>query len=213
MRDSQLVKDFESYLLERQQSPDGKLEGELELASRFHVSRNSIREVAMHFQFLGVIERTKNKGSFIKQLAYGKLEEVMSFCFQVSGFGFEELKEARLHMEMAIIPLIVRRANPESLARLKENIEAMRASKDDIETAERLDKEFHLALFEICGNRALKIFANVLHLLFRKGYRTRFLNPEAALKSAGDHLRLVEAIEAEDLERAREIVKSHIMPT
>ncbi len=67
------------------------------------------------YKFLGVIERTKNKGSFIKQLAYGKLEEVVSFCFQLSGFGFEELKEARLQMEMAILPLIIRRATPENL--------------------------------------------------------------------------------------------------
>ena len=116
-------------------------------------------------------------------------------------------------METAILPLIIRRATPEGIAKLRENIELMIARKDETELADCLDKEFHLLLFEICGNRALKIFANVLHLLFRKGNRERFLNPAAALKSAGDHKRLVKAIEEEDLEMAREIIKLHIIPT
>ena len=167
----------------------------------------------MHFQFLGVIERTKNKGSFVKQLAYGKLEDVVSFCFQLTGFSFEELKEARLHLEMAMIPLIIRRATPASLARLKDNIDLMRKNKDHVERADQLDKEFHLLLFEISGNRALKIFANILTPLFRKRHRERFLNPAAALKSVTDHTQLVEAIEKENLDRANEIIKLHIITT
>ena len=213
MSESQLVKDFQEYLLERQFSPEGKLDNEIELAKRFHVSRSGIREVIMHFQFLGVIERTKNKGSFIKQLAYDKLEEVVSFCFQISGLGFEELKEARLHMEMSIIPLIVRRITPAGIQRLDANIESMLKSKDDPDLADKLDKEFHLILFELCGNKALKIFANILHLLFRKKHRERFLNAAAILKSAGDHKAMLDAIASDNVERARDLVRLHIMPT
>ncbi len=208
-----LVKVVEEYLLEKQNPSGTKLENEMMLAERFNVSRNSLREVMMHFQFLGVIERTKNKGSFIKQLAYGKLEEVVSFCFQLSGFGFEELKEARLHLEMTIIPLIIRRATPENLAQLRGNIELMRKNKDNAALADQLDKEFHLLLFEISGNRALKIFANILTPLFRKHHRERFLNPAAALKSVADHSQLVESIATENLDRAQEIIRLHITLT
>jgi len=208
-----LVTIVEDYLLENQFKPGSKLENELELAERFNVSRNSMREVMTHFQFLGIIERTKNTGSFINQQSCGKLEEVVSFCFQLSGFGFEELKEARLHLEMAIIPLIIRRATPETIAKLKDNIELMLTHKGHAERADKLDKEFHLLLFEICGNRALKIFANILNPLFRKRHRERFLNPTAVLKSARDHKQLVAAIEEENLQRAQDIIKLHISPT
>jgi DNA-binding FadR family transcriptional regulator len=208
-----LVKDFERYLLEEQATADGKLESEVELAGRFKVSRSCMREVLTHFQLLGVVERTRNRGSYVRQLAYEKLEDVMSFCFQISGFGFEELKEARLQMEQAILPLIAKRLGPQGAERLRENIESMLKAKDDPELADSLDRDFHIALFELSGNRALKIFANVLHLLFRRQHRTRFLNAAAVIKSAGDHKLLLEALQAEDLDRACALVRKHIMPT
>lgn len=213
MHEPDLVTAFEAYLLEAQAGADGKLEAEPALAERFKVSRGSLREVIMHFQFLGVVERTRNRGSFVRRLAYDKLEEVVSFCFQVSGFGFEELKEARLHLETAILPLIVRRATPEALAGLRENIAQMLLHRNDAETADRLDKEFHLRLFDIGGNRALRVFANILHLLFRRQHRERFLNPAAVRKSAADHARLVEAFGRADLDNARGIIQSHITST
>ncbi len=213
MNDRPLVKQVEDYLLENQHQSGIKLENELDLANRFQVSRNSLREVMMHFQFLGVIERTKNKGSYVKQLAFTKLEEVVSFCFQLSGFNFDELKEARLQLELAILPLIIRRATPVNIATLNNNIELMIQLKGDADRADRLDKEFHLLLFDICGNRPLKVFANILTPLFRKPHRERFLNPTAVLKSAADHKLLVEAIETENLARAQDIIKRHITPT
>ncbi len=55
MNERPLVKLVEDYLLENQHKSSNKLENELALANQFQVSRNSLREVMMHFQFLGVI--------------------------------------------------------------------------------------------------------------------------------------------------------------
>jgi len=212
-----LLEDFQGHLLrlEREAPPEGeiKLEGELALAARFGVSRGSIREVLTHFQFLGVIERTRHKGSFLRRLAHPKLEAVVSFCFQVSGLGFEELKEARLLLEWSIVPLLARRLTPAGHARLAQNIRAMRLQKGAPEAADALDREFHLALFEISGNRALRLFANILHRLFRREHRQRYLNAAAVLKSAEGHEKLLAALRAQDEPLAREILRAHIEPT
>lgn len=212
-----LLEAFQAYLLELQagappESPV-KLPGELELAKRFKASRSAVREVLMHFQYLGILERTKNKGSFIHRLSSEKLEGVVSFCFQVSGLGFEELKEARLHLEASILPLLVKRITPEGVERLERNIEAMKAAKDEVYRAEALDREFHLALFELSGNRALRVFAHILHRLFRPEHRARYRNAAAALRSAQAHQALLTAIRAEDVPKALEIIHRHISPT
>lgn len=59
--------DFKAYLLENDFRPGSRLDNELQLAKRFHVSRGTIHEVLVHLQFLGVIERIKNKGIYLRQ--------------------------------------------------------------------------------------------------------------------------------------------------
>lgn len=202
--------DFKAYLLENDFKPGSRLENELDLAERFRVSRGTIREVLMHLQSLGVIERIKNKGTFIREFSYGKLEESISFCFQFSGFGFEELKEARLYLELSIMPLVVKRITPEQAGQLKENIGQMEKCISSPEKADLLDREFHVKLFEIAGNRILKIFSNVLNLLFRRQYRGKFLNPKAKQDSIMEHMALIDAIMAEDVAGASGIIRKHI---
>jgi len=213
MDESNLLSKFQAYLLDGSHKPGSKLKSELELAERFGVARGTIREILVHFQFIGLLERTRNKGTYVKQVANERLEGLISLCFQVSGFSFEELKEARLQMETAIIPLVVRRMTPEGAERLRGNVEEMLRSSKDAERADALDREFHVALFDLCGNRTLKIFSNVVHLLFRKERRMKFLNQAAAEKSAKDHKRLLEALLAEDVAGAQELLASHIRPT
>ncbi len=210
---SRLDEEFKAYLLENDFKPGSRLDNELQLAERFHVSRGSIREVLMHMQFLGVIERIKNKGTFIREFAYGKLEESMFFCFKFSGFSFEELKEARLYLELSIIPLIVRRITPEKAEELRQNIRQMEKCIDIPDKADSLDREFHVKLFDICGNRILKIFSNVIHLLFRREYRGKFLNPKAKQISIKEHKALLDAIMAEDSGGACAIIREHISRT
>jgi GntR family galactonate operon transcriptional repressor len=202
--------DFKAYLIDNDFKPGSRLDNELELAERFRVSRGTIREVLMHLQSLGVIERIKNKGTFIREFTYDKLEESISFCFQFSGFGFEELKEARLYLELSIIPLVVKRITPEQAEQLKQNIGQMGKCINSVEKADLLDREFHVKLFEISGNRILKIFSNVIHLLFRRQYRGKFLNPKAKQDSAREHKALLEAIMAEDVAGASGIIRKHI---
>ncbi len=208
-----LNEDFKAYLIDGDFKPGSRLDNELELAGKFKVSRSSMREVLMHLQFLGLIERIKNKGTYIREFTYEKLEESVSFCFQFSGFGFEELKEARLCMELAIIPLVVRRTTPEALERLDRNIMEMEKSLSKPEKADSLDREFHVMLFDIAGNRILRIFSNVLGLLFRRQYREKFLNPKSKQNSVRDHKALLEAVRNEDPDEACMIIRRHISQT
>jgi GntR family galactonate operon transcriptional repressor len=205
--------DFKTYLLENDFKPGSRLDNELELAERFHVSRGTIREVLMHLQSLGVIERIKNKGTYIREFTYGKLAESISFCFQFSGFGFDELKEARLYLELSIVPLLVKRITHEQAEQLKQNIRQTEKHINSAEKADALDREFHVKLFDISGNRILKIFSNVINLLFRRQYRGKFLNPKAKQDSIKEHKALLEAIMADVVAGASEIIRKHISRT
>ena len=213
MADEALAARFRSYLLDSNLGPGDKLETELELAARFEVPRGAMREVIMSLCHMGLLERIKNKGTFVKGITPEKLESDIAFCFQLSGFCFEDLKEARLYVETALAPLIARRLSPAALERLRANATAMERLVDQPEEADKADRDFHLALLSTCDNPVLKMFSNVLHLLFRKQFRGRFLNPAAIRKSARDHRAILDALVSGDAERARKIIAEHIAPT
>lgn len=213
MVDDALTKRFRDYLLDSNLGPGDKLETELELAERFQVQRGAMREVIMYLCHMGVLERIKNKGTFIKGITPEKLESDIAFCFQLSGFCFEELKEARLCFETALLPLIARRVSPALTERLRDNIAAMESLAERPEEADRFDRDFHLLLLKGCNNPTLNMFSNVLYLLFRKKFRGQFLNPDAVRKSARDHRSLLDALAVGDIEAAREIIVQHIAIT
>ena len=50
-----------------------------------------MREVIMYFCHMGILERVKNKGTFIREISTEKLEKDIAFCFQLAGYGFEDL--------------------------------------------------------------------------------------------------------------------------
>ena len=208
-----LLEQFQSYLLVNSFSAGDKLETELELAARFQVSRGTMREILIHLCHMGILERVKNKGTFIKKITPEKLENDIAFCFQLLGFCFEDLKEARLCIETSLIPIVVRRITPSQLERLRKNIVEMESLVEEPEKADCVDRDFHLKLLEACNNSALKMFSNVIYLLFRKKFRTKFLNPDAVRKSIRDHQTILNAIAKDDADQATKILTEHILPT
>lgn len=212
MADAALVERFRVHLRDAGLKPGDRLDGEIELARRFGVPRAALREVIMHFCHLGVLERVRNRGTSVRAVDPAALGEDLALCFGLAGFGPEELKEVRLLIEDAVAGLAARRLTPAAAARLRGLIEAMAAERDP-EAADRLDRDFHLALVAACGNPCLGLFAGVIQTLFRRQHRERWRTAAAAAKSVADHRAILAALEAGDAAAARRLLAAHIEPT
>src|SRR3989339_200450 len=70
---AEVTEQIRDYILSNDIQPDGKLPGELELASMIGISRPVVREALGRLQYIGLIESIKNKGIIIKKLNPGKL--------------------------------------------------------------------------------------------------------------------------------------------
>jgi GntR family galactonate operon transcriptional repressor len=189
------------------------LPAEAELAAHFAVSRGTIREVIMHLCFLGVLKRATSRGTHVCAVQPDTIVDDLIFRLRISGYSFAELKESRLCMETAVLPLIVRRLTPEQAEALLANIGRMESLREEPDQADRLDKEFHLLLFDVCGNRTLRVFSHVIGRLFDRAFRERFLNPEAVMKSARDHRAILAAIANGEAAPAQQILAGHIEGT
>ena len=208
-----LIERFQNYLLDSGLSTGDPIPKEIELAKMFEVSRSDIREVIQHFAQLGLLKRVKKRGTVIQELNEDALNRSFSFCLQMGGFYFEEMKEVRIIMETAIAPLIVSRITPENLEKLDRNLQEQFAALDDSVRFEELDSQFHALLFSCCQNRLLSLFTNLLPILFQKKYRERLLSRSWREIGYHSHCKLVEVLRNHDLALFKELILQHIMPT
>ena len=208
-----LIERFQNYLLDSGLSTGDPIPKEIELAEMFEVSRSDIREVIQHFAQLGLLKRVKKRGTVIQELNEDALNRSFSFCLQMGGFYFEEMKEVRIIMETAIAPLIVSRITPENLEKLDQNLQEQFAALDDSVRFEELDSQFHALLFSCCQNRLLSLFTNLLPILFQKKYRERLLSRSWREIGYHSHCKLVEVLRNHDLALFKELILQHIMPT
>ena len=208
-----LIERFQNYLLDSGLSTGDPIPKEIELAEMFEVSRSDIRDVIQHFAQLGLLKRVKKRGTVIQELNEDALNRSFSFCLQMGGFYFEEMKEVRIIMETAIAPLIVSRITPENLEKLDRNLQEQFAALDDSVRFEELDSQFHALLFSCCQNRLLSLFTNLLPILFQKKYRERLLSRSWREIGYHSHCKLVEVLRNHDLALFKELILQHIMPT
>ena len=209
MDKSELLHHFRDYLGGGNFGPGDKLPGEIELAASFGVSRGDIREMLMHFAHLGVLHRVKKRGTFIREIPYEDLHDDISLCFKLAKMKYEDLSEARLALELAVVPLIVKRISRESAERMEEKIDAMENAATP-EEADACDRDFHLIFFEIAGNSALRLFSNVLYTLFRSEYRKKVHTPEWIARSVATHREILAAAKMGDASGLTRLITEHL---
>jgi GntR family transcriptional repressor for pyruvate dehydrogenase complex len=193
-------------------SPGSRLPNELELCESFGVSRGNIREAIKHLCELGVLERSTKRGTFVKAPTLKDISRSFAFQLKMAGPGFEELKGTRLFLEQSIAPLLIQLATPMSLDHLNALVSEMEANAGNPRKADALDRQFHTALAEICGNRLIQIFFQVINLTFDAQYREKYLNTAAVMKSVADHRRMIACIKSKDCEGLLAVISEHIHP-
>lgn len=211
MSSSGLFERIKAYLIESDLKPGDTIESEVDLAKRFGVSRHQIRNVLGSMVQAGIIERTPRRGTVIRNFDTGSLSSHIRFQFEVAQFDIAEFKEARILVERAILPLAVRRITASQLGKIEWAIDQMRKFRDEPEKADAFDKEFHLLLFQACGNDVLRAFSGVLTSLFQSAdYRRKYWTSERIAQIAAEHAQILEAIRRGDSDGAVAAMDRHL---
>ncbi len=207
MRQEKSLKD---YIIRRGLKPGDALETENELAEILGVSRHHIRGESLELVQAGVLKKTPRRGTVIGEIGFEPLAEAFQFQLQLSGCDFRENWEARQLLELAILPLALKRITPARLTALERCVVEMERNLDRPETADRADFEFHRILLESCGNRTLEAFSVILGALFRDEYRVGARRPEPLAQAAAEHRGILEAVIAGDISLALERMRQHL---
>jgi GntR family transcriptional repressor for pyruvate dehydrogenase complex len=135
--------------------PGDKLPPERELTKLFGVGRSTVREATSALVRMGCLKVIQGKGTFLK-------EDFQSIQFFTQKLGdllaaenVVDLIELREILECNIARLAAKRADAEHIQQIKEAIENMKESVDDIQVFSKYDFDFHISIAKATGNEMI----------------------------------------------------------
>lgn len=180
--------------------PPGSRVGETELAERFGTSRGPLREALRRLESRKLVERTPHVGIRIASLNHEALIEIYYVREALEGMA---ARLAAMHMTDDEV------SGLRALLAEHERDEALKA--DTAYFQQEGDLDFHYRIISGSHNRALSelLIGELYHLvrMYRHQFSAYANRPQ---KAFGEHLRIVEAIEARDGDLAEMLMRRHV---
>jgi DNA-binding GntR family transcriptional regulator len=170
------------------------------LAERLGVSPTPVREAMLDLASAGLVEPVRNRGFRVLVADERDLDEI---------------SELRLMLEVPAMRGVVERASDEQLSALESVVAEIErsAAEGDLARFLLVDRDFHLGLLELTGNRRLVRLVGQL----RDQTRLVGLKPLAESghlnASAREHRLVLDALRERDADRAQELMRSHLEHT
>jgi GntR family transcriptional repressor for pyruvate dehydrogenase complex len=143
-----------------------KLPNERELATTFAVSRHAVREALRSLESIGQLEFKKGAtgGAFVARGNPQPFTKIMRGMVEIGGITLEQLTEARLAIESAVIAVACERADEADFRALDANIDAAERETlaGNLAVKTKLNVEFHVLLAELTGNPILTMMMKSL---------------------------------------------------
>jgi DNA-binding GntR family transcriptional regulator len=170
------------------------------LAEKFGVSATPVREAMLDLAAEGLVEAVRNKGFRVSELSDRDLDEITALRSMIEVPTVGGIAE---RCDDAMRPQV------EALRPLARKIEVLSRERDLVAYVEA-DRQFHLALLSLAGNRNLvEIIANLRAR--SRLYGLRELADRGTLqRSAAEHGEMVDLVLSGDAPAAAEAMRRHI---
>lgn len=129
-----------------------RLPSERDLASRFGISRPTIREAMIAPEVAGLVEVRSGSGVYVQP----RSQESRPTLLQDNSPGPIEILEARLHFEAEAAAMAAERILPDELHQLQQLPRAMMRENVDNPGNEEADRAFHLLIAQASRNSAVQ---------------------------------------------------------
>jgi DNA-binding FadR family transcriptional regulator len=191
-----------------------QLPSERELMEVYGVGRVAVREALQELARSGIVEISHGeRARVVVPTAHLLIEQIAGgarHMLRMQPEMLTHLKEARLFLETGMVRFAAERATPEDVLRLQQRIEEHRASMVNLDQFMKLDMLFHREIARISGN---PIFPAIVEALFGWAsayYQSIVRAPGAEALTLAEHQRIVDAIAANDPQRAVQAMEEHL---
>ncbi len=174
----------------------GSMLSENELSAEMNLSRTPVREALIELSKVKIVEIYPQKGSAVSLIDYDIIEEA---------------RFMRNVLECAVVELACKSPSKEDLLKLQENVRLQEFYMEN-RSSERLlelDNEFHQMLFHMTGKDQVYQLMDSITIHFDR-IRSMSLEAVKELKLVSDHHAIVEAIVAQDSDKAKTLMEKHL---
>jgi GntR family transcriptional repressor for pyruvate dehydrogenase complex len=206
----QVAKQIQQLVFRGVLKPGDRLPAERELATKFGVSRSSVRDAIRTLEVIGIVEPHQGKGTVVRELSTDSLVVPLTRVLLRKRELVAELLDVRKMIEPALASRAAENATAEEIGRmeiiLRRQQEKLRRGEETIEE----DSEFHYVIALAAGNSVVLKVLHVLMDLLRES-RARSLQVLGRReRSYAGHRQILRAIKRRDGAAAASAARQHL---
>ena len=209
-----IAAEIKDAILSNRLSIGDRLPSERDLAEQFQVGRVTIREAFRTLETMGLIQVKKGSrgGAFVRASDPDAMASMIMDRLQLEGTTYDQMIEARLGLECAIMSSAIKHATEEDIEKIREDIEVSKEVLKPEHAGEIVARmiNFHILLAEASHNIPYKMFIRSMMQWASKKLRDWVPSPEEQKYSYSSHKEICEAIEARDDILAQRLIREHI---
>ena len=189
---------------------DRPLPGEHPLATRFGVSRESIRDAFRLLETIGLLETRHGQGTFPRELDVTRLVAPLASILTYRRDLREELLDVRRMFEPAVARVAATRVSEEDLADLQRILDTQRRKLNAGGSAIVEDTAFHAVLARATRNRVVMRIMETLNDLLVESRKLTLKQRGRPARSLQGHEAVVAALRRRDPDGAARAMHTHI---
>ncbi len=201
---SSVTQSLRAAILNGDIAPGAKLQLE-ELRDRFQVSLSPVREALTKLAAEGLVVGYENRGFRVAEVSKDNIAEITTLRCHLEGIALEAaIERGDDAWEAGLVGVFHR------LTKLEQS---KVVGDQQMQAWEDAHGEFHIGLISACGMPLLLQFCEIL-LVKNNRYRRLFLRDNPPPRNAPlEHKRILDAVLARDLPRAKKLLQAHISST
>lgn len=204
---AELMQDF---ILESGLKPGDRMPTEPELAERYDVSRQVIREATRMLDQRGLINIRAGRGMTVAKLGTEGVADIYRLLLRLDPDSFSELMEIRKILEPGIAALAARRRSITDVQEMTAILDEARENMDDFARCLALDLAFHDKVAACTKNSLLARLAEPVNTSLREVYREPTAYLASQPRTLDEHRNILDAIARGDAEAAAAATQWHL---
>ncbi len=193
--------------------PGSRLPTEQQLADRFGVGRNVVREAIAQLRADGIVEAKQGIGAFVMAPEQRTAIRIDGEALK-NAENMEHLFELRRILETESAMLAAARRTDDDLAAIKSALDRMSGEERWEDGSIEADLAFHREIARATGNDYIHTFISFVCEQIRKSiHYARLTNPlhDLVEVNVGEHVRIYEALRVGDPDAAGAAMRNHII--
>jgi len=209
-----IVEELGQAVVTQSYSDDDPFPIEAKLCKQFGASRTVLREAVKMLTAKGLLSARPRQGTWVEPERNWNLldPDVLRWLLERK-FSLDmlaEFTEVRMAIEPMAAMIAARSATPESIARIRHAIERMKLAAKGEDDPLTSDIAFHVAILHATGNRFYAQLEDVVNTALRISIRLTNQVKGVPLADVALHRKVLDAIEANDPQRARATMEAII---